>query len=789
MNIDVDTIHEALPDGLLSRWDQLLADTLQEGGPLTICLVGAFSSGKSSLLNMLLDRPVLPTGQTETTAIPTFIESGDGWAFGHGRGESWEEIDAKTFEDLSSRPAQPGEFATVEAPADWLQDFNVVDLPGLSSLDSGRSEMTRAQISSADVVLYVLQKRGPTRSDIEALSEAARRGKHVILTVSHWDEVRRAAEDIDQKPVDLEKWQGQIEEGTGLEIDLLPVSHDGIGREELEARLTGLSGSTSEIRRNRFVSRAQKIISQAIDELDARLEVLEAESSQEISELRDELNRQQRELTEFKSELYEERHEHREHLQTAYEDAKDSTLGSLRERVSEDLDNLKKDPSEESWEIFIESLNEAGRTSLTELTDEVDALLDQALDTSDLQADWSEVEFEFPSVPDMQADDWFDAADAERLQSQIQDLDQELDDLDEDEPAADEAERERQHALSGKLHELKRARQQIAGQELPKTRVESTTGRKIGSAIGNAADLALMFVNPEIIASKAASLVGKGASVAKGVVNTSKLSKGVKFLQKSKRARRLAKGLQKAGEKLDDFDSEEFRDNATDYAEAIQQQHLDEELNETGKKLDALGVLEMFSVSYWTEKVGGWFDSMAGVEFEIDEEALAERRAAVGQMDEKIQSIQQNLSQLKQLRRQSDLSDYERKIKKREKAELERELAEQRELARQQRQKLEEERNDLLRERASQEATRALQRARKRLIDESRGLRKQLESSFEQYWEQALEDALEEKEAHLNELQETLEKAPEERERQKEEVVARIEVLRTQQNRLQEELN
>jgi len=65
---------------LPSPWSQVAQDLAQEilesQGPLHVVLVGAFSVGKSSLINTLIGEKLLPSAREETTALPTFIEQG-----------------------------------------------------------------------------------------------------------------------------------------------------------------------------------------------------------------------------------------------------------------------------------------------------------------------------------------------------------------------------------------------------------------------------------------------------------------------------------------------------------------------------------------------------------------------------------------------------------------------------------------------------------------------------------------------------------------------------------------
>ncbi len=88
-----------------------------EEGRLRVAVIGQFKRGKSTLLNALLGAPVLPTGVTPVTAIPTFIEaSNSAWArieFNSGK----EPIVTSTAHEIprcsrtpyfrSTKPAQP----------------------------------------------------------------------------------------------------------------------------------------------------------------------------------------------------------------------------------------------------------------------------------------------------------------------------------------------------------------------------------------------------------------------------------------------------------------------------------------------------------------------------------------------------------------------------------------------------------------------------------------------------------------------------------------------------------
>lgn len=70
-------LHELL-SSIPADWHEpveaLAAEVLHPNTPLRLVLLGGFSVGKSSMLNMLLQEHLLQTALEETTALPTFIE-------------------------------------------------------------------------------------------------------------------------------------------------------------------------------------------------------------------------------------------------------------------------------------------------------------------------------------------------------------------------------------------------------------------------------------------------------------------------------------------------------------------------------------------------------------------------------------------------------------------------------------------------------------------------------------------------------------------------------------------
>jgi GTP-binding protein EngB required for normal cell division len=156
-----------------------------EEGRLRVAVIGQFKRGKSSLLNALLGAPVLPTGVTPVTAIPTFIEASDSaWArieFNSGK----EPIVTSTAHEIPavlerhiSEAQNPHNRLDVEKVAvgvrsDFLDEGIVlVDTPGVGSTFLHNTLTAEAALTECDAALFVLSADPPiTETEVSYLDK------------------------------------------------------------------------------------------------------------------------------------------------------------------------------------------------------------------------------------------------------------------------------------------------------------------------------------------------------------------------------------------------------------------------------------------------------------------------------------------------------------------------------------------------------------------------------------------------------------------------------------------
>jgi small GTP-binding protein len=130
----------------------------------TIVVLGEFNHGKSTFINALLGRPVLPTGITPTTAVLAHISRGaqEGATLVLESGER-KAIDIKklgewlTVEGLAAHAGANIHHIEITHPAAILGErVTIVDTPGVNDINEQRAEITYGYLPRADAAVFLL---------------------------------------------------------------------------------------------------------------------------------------------------------------------------------------------------------------------------------------------------------------------------------------------------------------------------------------------------------------------------------------------------------------------------------------------------------------------------------------------------------------------------------------------------------------------------------------------------------------------------------------------------------
>jgi len=144
--------------------------------PMEVAITGQFSSGKSTFLNALLSRNILPTGITPVTSKVNFINYGDEYKLkityksGAEEYHSIEHISA--FTDQRESEMDEIRYLTLYAPMDILKDITFVDTPGLNSQSQSDTDTTRKVLRDVGGIIWLtLIDNAGKMSEAEVLEE------------------------------------------------------------------------------------------------------------------------------------------------------------------------------------------------------------------------------------------------------------------------------------------------------------------------------------------------------------------------------------------------------------------------------------------------------------------------------------------------------------------------------------------------------------------------------------------------------------------------------------------
>lgn len=145
---------------------------------LYVVIVGLFKRGKSTLINALLQKPLLPTGVTPVTALITLLEYAEhSFAevyFKNGEKEnvSIDSIAAFVMEENNPDNIKQVDYVKLFDTASVLHNVSLIDTPGLGSAYEHNTQTTLSFIHKIDAALFLLSADYPvSKIDLELLKE------------------------------------------------------------------------------------------------------------------------------------------------------------------------------------------------------------------------------------------------------------------------------------------------------------------------------------------------------------------------------------------------------------------------------------------------------------------------------------------------------------------------------------------------------------------------------------------------------------------------------------------
>lgn len=345
--------------------DQQNADKIRqlvskvEAGEMSIALCGHFSAGKSTMINTLLGRELLPSNPIPTSANVVKIRSGEPAARAYTRHHGVVSFDPETEIDQLKKYAVDGDtvdWVEIQYPDLFMgEKGSLLDTPGIDSTDAAHKIATESALHLADVVVYMMDYNHVQAEENFNFTKTLKdRGKPVYLVINMIDKHVDFELDFDSYKESVEEsfstWN--IQPDGIFYTSLAEPDHPENQYEEFRAKLMELFKQSEQYIQEsvthsafylieehvRFVARQNEETRQA---LEAKLEALRSELNVQDGEaVQDQLNALTNEINQLNEQLSNARSSMDKELQTLLENAR-LTYYSTNEAVEKYLESRK----------------------------------------------------------------------------------------------------------------------------------------------------------------------------------------------------------------------------------------------------------------------------------------------------------------------------------------------------------------------------------------------------------------------------------------------------------------
>ena len=615
----------------------------------------------------------------------------------------------------------------------------------------------QTQLDVSDVVFYLISLRGPSAEDIALIKNMISNGKTIYVIINKYDE------DVD---LALETYREDLEDAGYTGELYLASALKKRGLETLKKLVQDIVSRQDEILQKRCTTIFQQLLEQELVLLNEESNLFNLSFSDDSASVQRKLNEQRALITQFKADLRKAKQEKWKELSNSFSACKQQEATRFKDTLNAlNTDALIQNYTDQSWNKWLDTLkiliNESTTRliqNLPETEDWFDASIVSKMDALDIPP---------PYLPDVKSEEFREAAKMQELKMEISTLEQDETDFPEHNLELMQSvlkEHQEKYQLISSQHT------DVMNEDVPMIERQDGLGSKIGSAIGNMADIGLLFVNPTTAGTKIAGWLGKGSKLSSTIINAGKTAQLIKQTDSIKKA---STTIGKAVELSLKMRKKNIL--TTMGLPIIEDKTLDKKIQKSGVG-KMVGVLEKLSVGYWGKKIGGIFDKKYLVE---DPVAAAKKVEQLNLLNTELTTIQTSVTTLERGIFEAEGNEIKKrrlqmKLEQKQ-AQLQKKTQEMQQWEERKTLEAKERKERIVGEAIQQSLQRSIHRLEARLL----GLETELHKRFTKAYKELNKTSIQERTAHYDAIEAELCTSLEEKQQRLEEITSQISLLQS----------
>ena len=653
-----------------------------------LTFVGQFSSGKSKLINNIIEKDLLPVKIKESTQVPTFISYGkEDKAIIFYEDTTIEEISIEKVKEIWLGN-QNTEFKNIDhieilTKSKLLQTGLIIaDTPGINSIIEKHEKLTRKIINSSEQIVYVLSKP-MTLTDQMFLQEIKEIGLKIICVRTFMDTIKSSEEKIE----DVIQYDKESIESIG-DSSIIKIYHISNERDNIwfkkiqtikEYIEVDISQNVEEKLKESCNLRLLNIKESLKSKLESKKEILELLLKNNKKEIDTDIEKIDDAIQDIEKILNCEKKEYDKKCKLVKKEAK-KELSKAKICSLDDIekcinrvplnDNLEKElqnvvytkissVSKKMQKVYINPFDEFIYDNSILLENRLKEISENINVNCEMPSSFNElaitVDIENDEVEELKAKILEIAKYIEDKESQIALLD-----------SSSEEYKNQKKEIEDLVYEVKREieSQGVYQEQLVKVENEEIQPSKVLKILGKGLDIATFFI-PVASGEKVAAQVGKGLAVAKKLNTQVKNTRSIKDkVSTVKNINKIIKGTYKTQKRTQ---------NVLDTANKIKKAY--KVVPEM--KFEEDSFLDFLTFEHWLEKAGKNFDKPEV--YEVDKEYERQYRETQKILNEKysklIREQVQKLEELGVIKDKKHKAEKEKEIAKKRKKQLKDELS------------------------------------------------------------------------------------------------------------------